>query len=241
LERRRAGREREEREAGERVVGRGADQNLLVGERERERVDARAEVERAGDDQRVARGDARGDPADQRRLDVVDPRVEQVAAAERAPGERVAARVDRDEVLLLERELGARRADVEVRVEGQVVDVDRRARVALHIVLVERAEEPRVDQRARGGGEDRDADVRDVPVDVRDVDVLRARLVHRGPGVGRRRPERLARAAVDARAGGAQAGVAGLDPLQLDRPRERESRPRDEERVRDPPLDRPLA
>ena len=140
---RRLVRDREERDPADRVVRDGADQGLAVADHERVRIDARAEVEHAQGDRRPARRDAAGQQPEQRRLDVVDPGLEDVGAAERPAGEEIAARVDCDVVRLRAREDRARGADVERVVDRQVVDVHGQAGVALDVVLVRRAEEPR--------------------------------------------------------------------------------------------------
>ena len=150
-------------------------------------------------------------------------------------GERIARRVDGDVVLLLQRERSTGGADVERIVDHQVVLVHGRARVALDVALVLRSEQPRIDRRIRGRLDDGDAHVHERPVDARHVQLLRARFVHRRSDVVRRRPERLARAAVDGEAVGAVDRVAECERLQLLRVHLGECRPRDVERVRDAP------
>ena len=145
--------------------------------------------------------------------------------------EVVRARVDRDIEALHLRERGTRRADVDAEVEHQLVDVDRRSRVPLHVALVGGAEEPGVDARPRARCLDCDAEVGDGLVDARDVERLRAALVHRWAHVVRRRAKRRGRAAVRGDAVRSVHGVAeleALEPLRLQPP---ELRPSDEELV----------
>ena len=146
LQRRCLLREREERDPADRVVRGRSDQGAPVADHERIGVDARAEVEDAERDRRAACRDAARDQAEQRRLQVVHPGAEDVRPAQRAAGELIPAGVDRDVVGLRAREHRRRGADVERIVDRQVVDVHRRAGVALNVVLVRRAEHPRVDR-----------------------------------------------------------------------------------------------
>ena len=124
LQRRCLVRQREERDPAGRVVERRRRSGAAVADHERVRVDAGAEVEHAQGDRRPAGGDAVGEQAEQRRLQVVDPRAEDVGAAQRPAREQIAARVDGDVVRLRAREDGPRGADVERIVDRQVVDVD---------------------------------------------------------------------------------------------------------------------
>ena len=199
-QRRRAGRDREDGEAACRVVGGGAEQHAAVGEDERRRVDARHRVRprlqilHADDDRRPPGRDAPGHERCLRRVDVVDPGAQHVLAAHRPVDVRQRRRVDREVVRLRPREDGARRADVELVVEREGVDVRRRAGVALDVVLVQRAEQPRVHERAGRRGLDRGAEVHDRLADVHHVGVLDAALVDGRAGVGRRAGRTASRA-----------------------------------------------
>ena len=84
-----------------------------------------------------------------RRSYVVDPRMQDVGPRKRAPGERILSRVDDDVVAPCRRILDSRRAHIEDEVRHQLVRVRRHACVAEHVVLVERAQQPRVDDAGR--------------------------------------------------------------------------------------------
>ncbi len=144
----RLARQREDRDAADRVIGRGADERPPVADHERIRIDARAEIEHAQGERRPAGCDAVRDQTEKRRLHVVHPGPEEIVAGERASREPVAARVDRDVVRLCAREDRCGGADVDREVEREVVDVDGSACVSLDVVLVRRAEHPRVNQGA---------------------------------------------------------------------------------------------
>src|SRR6185437_7152242 len=110
----------------------------------------------------------------------------------------VPGRVDRDVVTLQERELDARGADREAVVERQRVDVDGRARLALHVAL------------------DGDAHVQDGLAQVgNEIDVLGPVLDHRRPGEARRVAERGRGPAVRLHAGGAARRSAVLEAPKL--------------------------
>ena len=91
----------------------------------------------------------RRDQLDVRRLDVVHPGAQPVRACERSAGEEVAAGVHGDVVPPGRQHDAARGADVEQEVWHQAVRVDRYARIALDVVLVERAQEPGMDRGVR--------------------------------------------------------------------------------------------
>ena len=215
LQLRSRGRDAEEDEPGGRVVGGGADKRLVVVDDQRKGIDARLQIDGLRDDQRTPRADPGGQEAHGGRGQVVLPRIQEVFALLGAIRERVRARVDRDVEALQPRELYAGGADVDVRVVGQPVDVGGSARVPLDVVFVLRTEHERIDQGARAGPQDRDAEVHEGLVDVDVIEVLGSVLVHRRPGVVRRRTERRERATVQRDLARPGRGVARLQPLQL--------------------------
>ena len=114
---RRLPRQREDRDAADRVEGGGGDERLAVADHERERVDPGAEIEHAKGESRPAGRHAVRDQTEDRGLNVVYPGPEEVLAAERTPCELVATGVDRDVVRLRAWEDGRRGADVEWEVD----------------------------------------------------------------------------------------------------------------------------
>ena len=96
----------------------------------------------------------------------------------------------------------------------------------------------RVAGRVRG---DRDADVRDRPGHVREVEALGATLGHRRAGVRRPGPERRGREPVDARVRFPRPRRPRLLAPERSRAHQREPRTRDEEQVRDAANDRAAA
>ncbi len=217
-------------------------------EEQRQRVDARRGVADARDDGRTAGRDAPGDEGHVRRSHVVHPRAERERTGERAAVEEVASRVDGDVVAPGRQEDAAGRADVEEEVRHRAVRVHRDSGVARDVVLVERAQEPRVDRRVRGEerpnrrvdlqrrSHDDHAGVDGLTREVERVHGLAPVLVDgRIDAEDPEDRERRRRPAVDARAIVALSRVAALELLDRGGANSGQLRPGHRERVRDAP------